>query len=205
MLAWFNQYFPQLGYIAIGLAMLAEGLTLPCPALIVLLMAGAACAVGKMSFWLAALIAATAYTIGAMIPYYIGYNLPKLQSLPWVGRFVAAPLHYLDQINPLIGRHGEKVVAIIRPFWIGNLISYFAGLHRMPCYKFLGYTFVGISAWSISVIFVGQVFSSNLPRAAALIKHYSGIAFVLLSVVFMGSWLLFRLRQAKHSLPATRD
>ncbi len=205
MLAWFNQYFPQLGYLAIGLAMLAEGLTLPCPALVVLLMAGAACAVGKMSFWLAAFIAAASYTAGALIPYYVGYNLPRLRNLPWVGRFVEVPIRYLDQINPLIGRHGEKVVAIIRPFWIGNLISYFAGLKRMPCYKFLGYTFAGIAAWSVAVILIGQIFSSNLPKAAALIRQYSVAAFLLLVLLLVGSWILFRSRQARQGLSVTRD
>ncbi|NLW17747.1 MAG: DedA family protein, partial [Firmicutes bacterium] len=193
------------GYLAIGVAMLAEGLTLPCPALIVLLMAGAACAAHKMDFWLAAFIASTSYTLGALVPYYIGYNLPRLQNLPWAGRFIATSLQALEQVYSLFGRHGEKIVALMRPFWIGNLVSYFAGLNRMPYYKFLSYTFVGISAWSASVIFIGQVFSSNLPKAAALIKHYSGIAFLLLLVVLMGSWLLFRLRQSKQSLPVTRD
>lgn len=185
--------------------MLAEGLTLPCPALIVLLMAGAACAVGKLNFWLAVFIAAGTYTIGALVPYYIGYNLPKLQGLPWVGRFISAPLQALDQINSLVGKHGEKVVAIIRPFWIGNLISYFAGLHRMSFGKFMAYTFVGISAWSVTVVYVGHIFSSNLPKAAALIKHYSGIAFVLMVGLGLIGWWVSRVWQLRHSVPASRD
>lgn len=205
MLAWFNQYFPQLGYLAVGLAMLAEGLTLPCPALIVLLMAGAACAAGKLSFWLTVVIAAGSYTLGSLVPYYIGYNLPRLQRLPWAGRFIATSLRALDQISCLFRRHGERVVALIRPFWIGNLISYFAGLSRMPYYKFLAYTFLGISAWSVSVVFIGQVFSSNLPKAAALIKHYSGLAFFLILIIGLGSWLFIKLWHAKQSLPAARD
>lgn len=205
MLVWFNQFFPQLGYLAIGLAMLAEGLTLPCPALIVLLMAGAACAVGKLSFGLAVFIAAASYTIGALIPYYIGYNLPRLQNLPWIGRFISAPLQALEQINSLVGRHGDKVVAIIRPFWIGNLISYFAGLHRMSFLKFIIYTFAGISAWSLTVVYLGYVFSSNLPKAAALIKHYSGIAFVFFVGVGLIGWWISRVWQLRHSLPASRD
>lgn len=205
MLAWFNQYFPQLGYLAIGLSMLAEGLTLPCPALIVLLMAGAACAAGKLSFGLAVVIAAGSYTLGSLIPYYIGYNLPRLQNLPWVGHFIETSLRALDQTNSLFRRHGEKIVALIRPFWIGNLVSYFAGLNRMPYHKFLAYTFLGISAWSVSVIFVGQVFSSNLPKAAALIKHYSGIVFVVLIIIGLAGWRLNKLWHARQGLPAARD
>lgn len=205
MLSWFSQYFSQLGYLAIAIAMLAEGLTLPCPALIVLLMAGAASAAGKISFGLAALVAAVAYTLGAFVPYYLGYNLLKLQNFPWVGKLIVTSLQALDQVNGVFGRHGDKAVAIMRPFWIGNLISYFAGLNRMPFYKFVGYTFIGIAPWSVGVIFVGKIFSTNLARAAGLIKHYSGIAFVIMLVLILGGWFIMKMRQQRQSLPVTRD
>jgi membrane protein DedA with SNARE-associated domain len=168
-------------------------------------MAGAACAVGKLSFWPAVIIAAASYALGSLVPYYIGYNIPRLQNLPWVGRFVESSLRALDQVNALFRRHGEKAVALFRPFWIGNLISYFAGLNRMPYYRFLSYTFIGISAWSVTVIFLGQVFSTNLPKAAALIKHYSGIAFVLLIVISVLGWRLAKIWHARQGLPAVRD
>lgn len=205
MLAWFNQHFSQLGYLAVALAMLAEGLTLPCPALIVLLMAGAACAVGKLSFWAAVIIAAGSYSLGSLVPYYIGYNIPRLQNLPWVGRYVESSLQALDQVNALFKRYGEQAVALFRPFWIGNLISYFAGLNRMACYRFFSFTFIGISAWSIAVVFLGQVFSTNLPKAAALVKHYSGIAFLFVILISLLGWRLTKIRHARQGLPAVRD
>lgn len=205
MLAWFNLFFPHLGYLAIGIAMLAEGLTLPCPALLILLAAGAASVAGAMDFWLMVIVAAGSYTLGSLIPYYIGYNLPRLQGLPWVGRFIESSLQALAQVNSLFNRHGEKIVALFRPFWIGNLVSYFAGLNRMPYYKFLAYTFFGIAAWSTTVIYLGRLFSSNLPKAAALIKHYSGIAFVLVVVIIALGWWLTKIRQARRSLTDTQE
>jgi len=204
VLTWFSQYFSQLGYLLIGVAALAEGLTIPCPSLAVLLMAGAACATGKLSFWLTVFIAAASYTLGSLVPYYLGRQIPRLKNLPWAGRIVESSLRALDQVNCLFQRHGEKIVALARPFWIGNCVSYFAGLSRMSCLKFLVYTFAGISVWTITVVYIGQEFSNNLPKAAALIQHYSGLAFIVLVLALLAGWKFLKFG-GQHGISTARD
>jgi membrane protein DedA with SNARE-associated domain len=202
LLELFTIHFARLSYLIIALATLAEGLTIPCPSLAVLLMAGAATATGKVAFWAAVAVGSVSYTIGALVPYVIGYHIPKLQSLPWVGRLVKVSLQSLQAVNYLFNRHGEKIVALARPFWIGNCVSYFAGLNRMPPWKFLLFTFLGISTWSTVVVYLGHVFSSNLGKAAMLVKHYSGLAFIVLVAAAAGAWLLarhLRVRQGAHA------
>jgi membrane protein DedA with SNARE-associated domain len=205
LLELFTHYFAQLGYLIIGLAALAEGLTIPCPSLAVLLMAGAATATNKMSFWVSVMIAAVSYTLGSIIPYLIGYNIPRMQTLPWAGKFVEASLRSLDQVNQLFVRHGEKIVAISRPFWIGNCVSYFAGLNRMAPWKFLVFTFLGILTWSTSVVYIGQVFSANLGKAASLIQQYSWVAFAGVVVLAALGWWLSRYIKFRQGVSAARD
>ena len=199
------QYFAQLGYLIIGLASLAEGLTLPCPSMVVLLMAGAATVSHKLLFWPAVFIAATAYTLGSIVPYLIGYNIPRMKALPWAGRFVEASLKSLDQVNQLFIKHGEKIVALARPFWIGNCVSYFAGLNRMAPWKFMLFTFMGIFAWSTTVVYLGSVFSANLGKAAALIKHYSLIALIIAITLGFGGWWLSRYLKLRQGVSAARE
>lgn len=205
MLQLFTTYFAQLGYLVIGLAALAEGLTIPCPSMAVLLMAGAASTSDKLSFWATVLVAAVSYTIGSIIPYLIGYNIPRMRTLPWAGRFIEASLKSLDQVNQLFTRHGEKIVALARPFWIGNCVSYFAGLNRMAPWKFLVFTFLGIFTWSMTVVYIGSIFSANLGKAASLIKQYSWIAFFALVAAIAIGWWVARYLKARHGVAAARE
>lgn len=202
MLELFTRYFAQLGYLIVALATLAEGLTLPCPALAVLLMAGAAVASGKLSFVAVVLVAATSYTLGAVVPYLIGLNLPRMRRLPWAGRFIEASLKYLDQVNQLFIRHGDKIVALARPFWIGNCVSYFAGLSRMRPGKFLAFTFLGIGTWSATVVFLGQLFSANLGKASRLIKQYSTVVFFAVVLLALAAWGVSKLLKSRKGVPA---
>ena len=204
MLLWLNQYFAHLGYFVVALAMLAEGLTLPCPAVLVLLMAGAATKAGRLSYPMTIVIATSAYSLGALLPYYLGRNLSRLESLPWVGRLIAKSLKALEETTALFRRHGEITVALSRPFWIGNLVSYFAGISGMGGGRFFLYTLLGILPWSMVVTLLGQAFSSNLPKAMYMIRHYSEIGMGLLIFSAFAAWLYVKYRQRHPCLPLPR-
>lgn len=189
-------YFTHAGYLVVALAMLAEGLTLPCPAVAVLLMAGAAVAGGKLSFWIVVVIAGTAYTIGSIIPYYLGRNIVYIQKLAWAEKLTRKSAKHLTRLSLLFDKHGDQMVAFSRPFWIGNFVSYFAGLARMSLVKFLVLTFSGIFTWSLVVVSIGEAFSSNLPKAAKLIKEYSLMASIGVVVILIGAYW-FRTRKSR--------
>ena len=164
--------FAQLGYLTIFLGSLAEGLSLPFPSIVLLIMAGAAVAMGRMSFWSVALLASLAYTLGAVIPYYIGFNLPKLKRYSWVANFAKKTPKPLHQMNKLFAKHGNKIVALSRPFLIGNCISYVAGLAHMSPLKFVAYTFLGILPWATAATLAGLLFGSNIDKAVSMFTRY---------------------------------
>lgn len=174
--------FAQLGYFLIFFGSLAEGLSLPFPSVILLIMAGAAVATGRMSFWAVTMLASLAYTMGAVIPYYIGLNLPRLQRYAWAARFAERLSKPMCQMNDLFAKHGSKIVALSRPFLIGNCISYVAGLAHMSPVKFVAYTFVGILPWATAATLAGLLFGSNLDKAVAMFTHYFFWAFAAVVV-----------------------
>ena len=179
--------FAQFGYIIVALGTLAEGVSLPFPSIIFVIMAGAAVASGRMSFWAVIFLASTAYTIGAIIPYCLGYNLKKLDRFPWIQNLISRLPQPAITVNNLFSRHGSKIVALSRPFWIGNCVSYFAGLNRMPTLKFVFYTFLGIFPWAIAATYAGTVFGANTALAMNFVSNYTylmgGLATTLFGVM----------------------
>lgn len=177
-----NVHFAQLGYVMIMLGSLAEGLSLPFPSIVLMIMAGTAVAHGRMSFSVVVLIASLAYTAGALIPYTIGFHLPRLKKYPWCARFAETPPFW--RVNELFTKHGPKIVALSRPFLIGNCVSYVAGLTHMAPIKFVAYTFAGILPWAVAATTIGLLFGANLDKAVDLFQGYTtAFAVVLLAAI----------------------
>lgn len=174
--------FAQMGYLIVGLGTLAEGLSLPFPSVIFVVMAGAAVASGAMSFWPVVLLASTAYTVGAILPYYLGYNLLRLTKYAWVQSVLDKLPQPAIAVNNLFARHGNKIVALSRPFWIGNCVSYFAGINRMHTLKFILYTYLGILPWAIAGTYAGTIFGANTTKALGFVVDY---AFIMAGVLVL--------------------
>lgn len=174
--------FAQMGYLIVGLGTLAEGLSLPFPSVIFVVMAGAAVASGAMSFWPVVLLASTAYTVGAILPYYLGYNLVRLTRYAWVQSVLDKLPQPAIAVNNLFARHGNKIVALSRPFWIGNCVSYFAGINRMHTLKFILYTYLGILPWAIAGTYAGTIFGANTSKALGFVVNY---AFIMAGVLVL--------------------
>ncbi len=189
--------FAQMGYLIVGLGTLAEGLSLPFPSLIFIIMAGAAVAAGRMSFWAVVLLASTAYTLGAIMPYYLGYNLTRLTRY----RVVRDILDKLPQpaiaVNNLFARHGNKIVALSRPFWIGNCVSYFAGINKMHTLKFILYTYLGILPWAIAGTYAGTIFGANTAKALSFVANYAYLVVFGLVTLLAVNYLRGRLRRSR--------
>lgn len=185
--------FAQMGYVIVGLGTLAEGLSLPFPSLIFIIMAGAAVAAGRMSFWAVVLLASSAYTLGAIMPYYLGYNLTRLTRY----RIVRDILDKLPQpaiaVNNLFARHGNKIVALSRPFWIGNCVSYFAGINKMHTLKFILYTYLGILPWAIAGTYAGTIFGANTAKALEFVTNYAYVVAGGLAVLVIARYIRKRI------------
>jgi len=192
MLALATSGFSNFGYLFVGLAMLAEGLTIPCPAVAVLLMAGSAVAMGRLSFWVVVGIAALSYSTGSYVPYLLGRRCTRFHTNSWAGKLIAKSDKHLERVASFFARYGEPSVALARPFWIGNYVSYFAGLGKMQTHRFLLFTFTGITVWSAAVVGLGQRFSKDLPLASSLIQRYS--LWAVLIVLMLTSIYCFRRR-----------
>lgn len=159
------------GYYYIAIPMFAEGLSIPFPSLIILLIAGFLVSQGQLNLLYVIFIASVSYTIASNIPYLIGYNLNK-QLFTRIKKYIKIKDNHIDEIRKFFEKYGEKAVCISRPVMIGNYISYFAGMNKMPIGRFNLYTFIGIAPWAALMVYIGSRFGSNYRAAYKIIKDY---------------------------------
>jgi membrane protein DedA with SNARE-associated domain len=98
----------------------------------------------------------------------------------------------VDKVSDVFERHGGKAILIghLIP-GVGALISVPAGLKRMPIrWRFLGYTVLGGTLWTGTLVGLGWVLGSRWRMAElyASIFGYAVLAVLILAVL----WFLWR-------------
>lgn len=175
------------GYSSVALSSFMEGVSIPFPSLIILLLAGFLTSQGKLNIYFVIFIAAASYTIGSSIPYFIGYFINK-GLLNRIKKYIKISDKHINEINAMFNKYGEKAVCFTRPVLIGNYISYFAGINRMPLIRFYIYTFLGIFPWAALIVFIGSKFGSSYKLAYSVIGKYMAyfnLALLAAAVLFV--------------------
>ena len=93
------------------------------------------------------------YCIASLIPYFIGSKLK--------GLLLKKPNKGLDKAKNVFNRYGSWSVALLRPFGIGNYISYAAGMSNMELVRYLLFTFLGIYPWCFVILSLGKYFKGD--------------------------------------------
>lgn len=132
-----------------------EGLAIPFPGTWLLALIGAAARVSPLELLTLSLTASAGYTAGALAPYILGLLIRRLGAPSFLPRFRLTEAR-LEQLQVWFHRYGEPAVAWSRPFWIGNLVSIPAGMVRMPLWRFVLLTFLGIWPWAFAVLWAGE-------------------------------------------------
>lgn len=163
-----------------------EGLAIPFPFIIIVLIAGAFLINDPYELLFLVLLSSVTYTLASFIPYYLGrkfeYNLVRKKE------FMFMNMKHLNTVKKLFNRFGEKIVCISRPLWIGNFVSYFAGITRMNKQKFAIYTFLGILPWHLTILMLGFLFDKKMDMALGYAKGITWILPVILFGLFLVSY-----------------
>ncbi len=187
----------QLGYVGIFIGMTIESSFFPFPSEIILIPAGALVAQGKMNFLYVFLAGILGSLAGAIINYFIAFSLGRkaVDSLiKRKGIFIFLSQKKLKQSDDYFKSHGEITTFIGRLIpGIRQIISLPAGFSKMNLSKFLLYTFLGASLWSIILIIIGFFFGSD---ANILVKNVT-LLILIISLIIVLIYYLFRRR--KHN------
>lgn len=192
-------FIHEYGYIAIMITGMIEGSSIPFPGSIVLVIVGFIIALGKINIWLAIFLGAFCYTMGSIIPYYIGKNI-KEDLFHFLVKYGKVPKKKIVSMEESFYKYGDISICITRPLFMGNYISYLAGIAHIHLVKFILYTFFGILPWMGLYLSLGYFFKGNLQKTSAFLDKYNiyivgiflGIGLLILLWKWKGKELFFR-------------
>lgn len=140
------------GYVGVALLMLVETVFPPLPSEIIMPVAGAAAAEGRMSLPLTTLAGAGGSLAGATAWYAVARALGAARLKRWAarhGRWLTLTPEEVDASCGWFRRHCGKAVLFGRLVpTVRSLISLPAGFAGMGLAPFLAYSAVGAAAWS---------------------------------------------------------
>jgi membrane protein DedA with SNARE-associated domain len=205
-----TQIYEAVGYVGVALWVAIESVIIPIPSELVLPFAGFLVGTGEAvepltgspwSYWLVVLAGTIGATVGALVAYAIGVwgGRPIIER--W-GRYIGISSGDLDHAEAFFARYGEaasffgRMVPVIR-----SLVSFAAGVARMPLGRFIVFTFLGSLPFTALLVFAGVQLGANWESIGDVIRRFEYAILALLAIVVI-AWIWLRIIKPRRSARA---
>lgn len=174
-----------IGYPAAALGILVESSGIPFPGELTLVAVSAYAGAGHLNIVIVIVLGALGAIAGGDIGYFIGLRggRPFLEKVLSVFRLEVG---HVAQAEMFFAHHGDKTILVGR-FIVGlrTWASVFAGVARMPFWRFQFYSVLGALPWAILWGVVGYLLGNNWPLLTAILKAsgYGGLAILVIVVL----------------------
>ena len=202
-----TQVYEAVGYLGVALWVAIESVIVPIPSELVLpfagFLVGEAAAIEPLtgqpwSFWLVVLAGTIGATVGSLIAYAIGAlgGRPILER--W-GRIFGVTSADLDRADAFFLRHGDaasffgRMLPVIR-----SLVSFAAGVARMPLLRFTLFSFLGSLPFTALLVFAGVQLGANWETIGGVIKQFE-YAIVAILFLLILIWIWFRIIRPRRA------
>jgi len=201
--------YNAVGYIGVALWVAIESVVIPIPSELVLPFAGFLVGEGRSvepltgQPWNLALVTIAGTigaTVGALIAYAIGYFGGRPIIERW-GRYVGISPADLDRTETFFARHGNKAAFFGRLLpVIRSLVSFAAGIARMPLGRFVVFTALGSLPWTFLLVFAGTQLGANWEEIGSVLKRFE---YVVLAILAAGAlaWIWLRIVKPRRLRP----
>ncbi|HHY60458.1 MAG TPA: DedA family protein [Clostridia bacterium] len=171
--------FKLQGYPLVLLTTLLEGVAVPLPGGLLLAWSGFILGRDLPDLVAATGLGVAGYMTGAIVPYLLGRfgGRPAVEKV--CHRF-RLPARYLDQAEDWFDRYGLIIVAVSRPFFFGNYVSFIAGMAKTRLIPFLFCTGLGIAPWIFAYLYLGTVLGRRWPQAVEIVSQYALLGLILM-------------------------
>ena len=150
------------------------------------------------NYYLVVLAGTIGATVGALIAYGIGAwgGRPVIER--W-GRYVGITGADLDRAEVFFARHGQaasffgRMIPVIR-----SLVSFAAGVARMPLGRFVLFTFLGSLPFTAALTFAGLQLGANWEDIGAVIKRFEYVVLAILVVIAL-VWIWARIIKPRRA------
>jgi membrane protein DedA with SNARE-associated domain len=193
----------QSGTRFVFLSVLLQQLGVPLPAEPTLAIAGSLSARGLLSLWRIATGALLA-TLAADLLWFTLGRWRGADSIRFVFRWTASPVHRLRQAEDLFARWGLRAVALAKfvpgfPM-LGPLL---AGALGAPVRLFLVYDLLAATVWAGCAVAVGFIFRKNVESALLALSRIEGHAVVVAVgvILVIAVWRTLKSRRGRAAAP----
>ncbi|HVL54137.1 MAG TPA: DedA family protein [Vitreimonas sp.] len=205
-----TQVYNAVGYVGVALWVAIESVIVPIPSELVLPFAGFLVGEGTSiepitgqpwNLVLVTIAGTIGATVGALIAYAIGAwgGRPIIER--W-GRYLGISGDDLDRTDAFFRRYGApaaffgRMIPVIR-----SLVSFAAGVARMPLLTFTVFTFLGSLPWTFALVFAGSQLGGNWETVGAAMKQYEYAILAILIVIAL-VWVWFRIVKPRRARTA---
>jgi membrane protein DedA with SNARE-associated domain len=192
--------YEAVGYLGVALWVAIESVVIPIPSELVLPFAGFLAAdptsvepLTGMPWTIPLLVAAATVgsLLGALVAYAIGYYGGRPVLLRW-GRYLRFTEEDLDRTEAFFARWGSAAAFIGRMIpVVRSLVSFGAGLGRMPLLPFIVFTVLGSIPWNLALVIAGYLLGENWIAFETMLAQYEALVLAGLALA-VGSWVWFR-------------
>ena len=194
-----TQLYETVGYLGVALWVAIESVIIPIPSELILPFAGFLVGEGvaiepltgqPWSLPLVVLAGTLGATLGGLVAYAIGFWGGRPLIIRW-GRFLGIQEADLDRTEAFFARYGVaasffgRMIPVVR-----SLVSFGAGVGRMPLLPFTVFTFLGSLPWTLLLVVVGVQLGANWDAVGAVLKRFEyAIIGVLVVAVLAFLWV----------------
>ena len=217
LVRWVFDVVHSFGYVGVFVLILAGSLFLPVPTELTLPLLGFLVGQGRLSFFPVLLTATAARVCASLVMYQVGLRISEVRLRRLVKRLERSRLVFVSDLegaSKVFEQHGGKAILVgnLIP-GVGALVSVPAGLKRMPLrWRFLGYTVVGCTLWTGTLIGLGWAMGGRWRIVEAFTSFVgSAVLIVLICAILFYFWRRRRthggtkLGQAGHHGPQHND
>lgn len=204
---WVQHIVATVGYPGLFVLIALESTLVPIPSELVMPFAGYMASRGELALPIVIAINSVAALVGSGCLYWIGAAGGK-PFIERYGKFFLLRKHDLEKTERVFAKHGQWVVLIGRfiPV-VRHIISFPAGIARMPLRKFFLQTFIGSTVWGGFLILLGYYLGENWETVAGKLKHVDLVigVLVVLGLLALGIRFVVRRRRERGTTTTTVD
>lgn len=205
-----TQIYDAVGYLGVAIWVAIESVVIPIPSELILPFAGFLVGTGDAiepltgqpwSYWLVVIAGTLGATAGALIAYAIGLYGGRPIVDRW-GRYLGITHADLDRAESFFARYGEaasffgRLVPVVR-----SLVSFAAGISRMPLPKFVLFTFLGSLPFTAVLVFAGLQLGANWESVGPVLKQFEYAIIAIIAVIVV-AWVWFRIIKPRRAARA---
>lgn len=201
ILTYLTSLDPWAVYAVVAAIAFIENVFPPFPSDVLVVAAGSLAAAGRVDPWALVLVTTAGSTLGFMSMYAIGR---------WIGVHVieSGKVKFLppDQVKKVEGwfrRYGYGVVVANR-FLAGTraVVSFFAGMSKLPILTSVALSFVSALIWNMILVQAGLALGSNWERIIIYLDAYGKTVTSVVVIVTLG-YIAYRVfgPKSKNSTP----